>query len=96
MSTRPIVLAALTAALSAGTAATAHAADGKAKEKCYGIAKAGQNDCADLSGLHGCAGAARFDHDPEEWKYVPQGTCHAAGGKTAEEARAAKAAKAPR
>jgi uncharacterized membrane protein len=96
MSTRPIVLAALTAALSASTAVTAHAADGKAKEKCYGIAKAGQNDCADLSGLHGCAGQARFDNDPEEWKYLPQGGCHAAGGKTAEEARAAKAGKAPR
>jgi uncharacterized membrane protein len=37
------------------------------KVKCYGIAKAGKNDCASAS--HGCAGAAKTDNDPAEWKY---------------------------
>jgi uncharacterized membrane protein len=61
---------------------TAHAADTQApgeKEKCYGIAKAGQNDCG--TATHTCAGLARKDNLPDEWKYVPKGTCEKAGGK---------------
>lgn len=49
------------------------------KEKCYGIAKAGQNDCG--TAAHTCAGKARKDNDPDEWKYVPKGTCEKVGGK---------------
>ncbi|WP_456412478.1 BufA1 family periplasmic bufferin-type metallophore [Thiolapillus sp.] len=49
-------------------------------EKCMGIAKAGKNDCG-TSG-HACAGQATKDNDPEEWVYVPEGTCDKiAGGK---------------
>ena len=44
------------------------------KEKCFGIAKAGQNDCANLSGTHSCAGQSKLDMDPGEWKLVPKGT----------------------
>lgn len=50
------------------------------KEKCYGIVKAGQNDCADASGAHSCAGQAKRDNDPSEWKYVAKGTCEKMGG----------------
>ena len=53
---------------------------GQAKEKCYGVAKAGQNDCGTAS--HTCAGKATKDNAPDEWKYVPKGTCEKAGGKT--------------
>ncbi|MBC7413624.1 MAG: DUF2282 domain-containing protein [Herminiimonas sp.] len=49
-------------------------ADG-GKEKCYGIAKAGQNDCADAGGAHSCAGQAKVDKGASEWKYVAKGTC---------------------
>ncbi len=42
-------------------------------EKCQGIAKAGMNDCG--TSKHSCAGQATVDGDPEEWVYVPQGTC---------------------
>ena len=60
----------------------AHAADAPAdKEKCYGVAKAGQNDCATASGSHSCAGQSKKDNDPAEWKYVAKGTCEKAGGK---------------
>lgn len=60
--------------------AQAQAADPKApKEKCYGIAKAGQNDCG--TARHTCAGKATQDNAPDEWKYVPKGTCEKAGGK---------------
>jgi uncharacterized membrane protein len=49
-------------------------------EKCYGVAKAGQNDCA--TAKHGCASLGKVDKDPTEWKYVPKGTCAKLGGKT--------------
>ncbi|MFA9217032.1 MAG: DUF2282 domain-containing protein [Sphingomonadaceae bacterium] len=53
------------------------------KEKCYGIAKAGQNDCASANGSHSCAGQAKTDNGAAEWKFVAKGTCEKAGGKTA-------------
>jgi uncharacterized membrane protein len=56
---------------------TAFAAD---KEKCYGIAKAGQNDCANKSGTHSCAGQSKTEMGTDEWKYVPTGTCEKMGG----------------
>ena len=60
------------------------------KEKCYGIAKAGQNDCASLSGAHSCAGQAKVDMDKGEWKYVAKGTCKDLGGLSVDEAKAMK------
>lgn len=58
------------------------------KERCYGIAKAGQNDCANLAGTHSCAGQAKVSDDPGEWKYVAKGTCKSMKGLTADEAKA--------
>ncbi|MDH4031900.1 MAG: DUF2282 domain-containing protein [Chromatiales bacterium] len=53
-------------------------------EKCAGIAKAGQNDCGALDGTHACAGQASADGHPEEWVYVPAGTCEKiVGGRVA-------------
>jgi uncharacterized membrane protein len=89
---RLIVSSALATALTLGLAGTAAAQD-KAKEKCYGIAKAGQNDCANLSGTHSCAGQAKTDNAPDEWKYVAKGTCKQMKGMTAEEAKAKAPAK---
>lgn len=48
-------------------------------EKCYGVAKAGKNDCG--TAKHACAGEAKADNDPAEWKYVAKGTCEQVGGK---------------
>ena len=73
-----MVLAAMAVAVGA---TQAQATDG-AKEKCFGISKAGQNDCASVMGTHSCAGQAKKDNDPNEWKYVAQGTCAKAGGTT--------------
>jgi uncharacterized membrane protein len=54
---------------------------GGSQEKCFGIAKAGQNDCG--TDKHACAGlGAKVDKDPAEWKYVAKGTCEGLGGKT--------------
>lgn len=44
-------------------------------EKCSGIAKKGMNDCGSLDGKHKCAGQAATNNHPEEWVYVPKGTC---------------------
>ena len=60
------------------------------KEKCFGIAKAGQNDCASASGSHSCAGQSKVDMDKTEWKYVAKGTCKEMKGLSAEEAKKAK------
>ena len=45
------------------------------KEKCFGIVKAGKNDCAALDGTHSCAGLAKNDGDGKEWVLLPAGTC---------------------
>ena len=58
---------ALASVLALGLANQAAAQD-KDKEKCYGIVKAGQNDCANVSGSHSCAGQSKVDNDPGEWK----------------------------
>ena len=50
-----------------------------AKDKCAGIAQAGKNDCATKA--HSCAGQAKTDKDPSDWKYVPAGECEKMGGK---------------
>ena len=60
------------------------------KEKCFGIAKAGQNDCASTTGTHSCAGQSKVDMDKTEWKYVAKGTCKAMKGLTADEAKKQK------
>jgi uncharacterized membrane protein len=49
------------------------------REKCYGVALAQFNDCAAGPGTD-CAGTATRDYMPNQWKYVPAGTCKAAGG----------------
>ena len=67
--------------------APATAAD---KEKCFGIAKAGQNDCASTTGVHSCAGQSKVDMDKTEWKYVAAGTCKDMKGLTADEAKKLK------
>ena len=88
MNQRLIASSALASLLALG-AVGAHAADdAKSKEKCFGIAKAGQNDCANLSGSHSCAGQASTDKVADDWKYVAKGTCHDLGGLTAEEVKA--------
>jgi uncharacterized membrane protein len=82
MSNDKILHAAVAGLLALGLAQPAAAQDPKAddKEKCYGIAKAGQNDCG--TAQHTCAGKAKKDNAADEWKYVAKGTCEKLGGKT--------------
>lgn len=74
-----LISTALTAVLAAGFS-TASFADAGGKEKCFGISKAAQNDCANLSGTHSCAGMAKTDNDIGEWQLVGKGTCTSLGG----------------
>ena len=60
------------------------------KEKCFGIAKAGQNDCANLAGTHSCAGQSKVGNDKGEWKYVAKGTCKEMKGMSMDEAKGMK------
>jgi uncharacterized membrane protein len=92
MNQRLIVSSALASALALGLVGQAAAQD-KGKEKCYGIAKAGQNDCASLSGTHSCAGQTKQDMSPLDWKYVAKGTCKDMKGLSEAEAKAMKAGK---
>ena len=78
-SERKYALAALAVSVALSTVPALAAGD---KEKCYGIAKAGQNDCATADGSHSCAGQAKVDKAANEWKYVAKGTCEKEGGKT--------------
>ncbi len=63
----------LALSLSSGIAS---AADAKpAMEKCWGIAKAGKNDCSGPKSAHSCAGNAKVNNDPNDFVVVPKGTC---------------------
>lgn len=86
MNQHALVAAAAASLLSTLLVATPVAAQGK--EKCYGIAQAGQNDCASISGLHSCAGQTKVSNDIADWKYVAKGTCAGMKGLSAAEAKA--------
>ncbi len=74
LSRHALVAVALAGLATVGMTA-AHADD---NVKCYGIAKAGQNDCA--AGSHSCAGQSKVDNDKHDFKTVPKGTCDKMGG----------------
>jgi uncharacterized membrane protein len=80
MDSQALIRSALVGLIALGAAQASLAAD--SKEKCYGISKAGQNDCANATGTHACSGQSKKDNDPEDWKFVTTGTCGKLGGKT--------------
>ena len=87
MTQRAMIAATAAAVMSLSFVAMPAAA--QEKEKCYGIAKAGQNDCASVNGSHSCAGQSKVDMDKAEWKYVAKGTCKSMNGLSLDEAKAA-------
>lgn len=76
----PSVAAAITGALAMVVAVAPTDAVAQAKEKCYGVSKVGENDCANAAGTHSCAGQSTVDYDGGEWKAVAAGTCTDMGG----------------
>ncbi len=81
MNLKTIAIASAVGSLLALGTVTA-SADDAAKEKCFGVAEAGKNDCA--TGKHSCAGQAKTDKAADEWKHVPKGQCEKMGGKVGE------------
>jgi uncharacterized membrane protein len=80
MSNNMIKIAAAAAALSAAaTLVSAPAVAGGDKEKCYGVALKGQNDCGAGPGTS-CGGTSTVDYQGSRWKYVAKGTCEKMGG----------------
>ncbi|VVQ25000.1 Hercynine oxygenase [Pseudomonas fluorescens] len=76
-----LVATALASINAAGVSELASAADKPSEnEVCYGVAKAGHNDCADTRCFHSCSGMGTVDNDPSEWTMVPKGTCTQLGG----------------
>jgi uncharacterized membrane protein len=69
-------LPALALALALGAAFTAMpaAAQNADKEKCYGVAMKGKNDCAAGAGTT-CAGTSKMDYQGNSWSFVAKGTC---------------------
>lgn len=77
------IRAALSSVLAIGAVTSAIAgpvAADPSRDKCFGVAKAGANDCASATGSHSCAGTATKDNDKGDWKYVERGTCEKMGG----------------
>jgi len=75
MNSKTLVNSALASVFALGLVATAGqaVAEEKSAEKCYGIVKAGKNDCQ--ANAHACAGQATKDAQGDSWVYVPKGTC---------------------
>ncbi len=77
--TKSLVGSAIAAVAMLGVQGIANAQSGPAPvpdfsfEKCYGISKAGQNDCQ--TSTHSCAGTATADNQPDAWLYLPAGSC---------------------
>jgi uncharacterized membrane protein len=69
------VASALAAALSLSTMSVVQAQE---TEQCFGVAKAGKNDCK--AGSHDCAGKSTVDADPQSFVLVPVGTCEKIAG----------------
>jgi uncharacterized membrane protein len=92
MNKRQFINTAAASLLALGVLAVAPASQAAGMEKCFGIAKAGQNDCAGLSGLHSCKGTSTVSNDPGDFKIVPSGTCTKMGGLDMAQAKAKMAA----
>ena len=79
MTSKSAILAAAVSSLLVASAA-AFAADEGNSEKCYGVAKAGKNDCAGAA--HACAGQSKKDASAQEFVKLPKGTCERLVGGT--------------
>ena len=74
MSKKIMTIAAAASMAAALTAHTTVAVNAQAKEKCYGVSLAGENDCAAGPGTT-CAGTSTVDYQGNAWTLVDAGTC---------------------
>ncbi|MGH8686586.1 MAG: BufA1 family periplasmic bufferin-type metallophore [Burkholderiales bacterium] len=78
MDQKTLVAAAVAGLFALGAGSAAFAAD--PQEKCWGVSKAGQNDCGSEKTGHSCAGQSKVDYNPNDFKAVKVGTCTTMGG----------------
>lgn len=79
-----VMLAVAGTMIAAVAASMRHGTQGNIeRERCYGIARAGANDCANA--VHSCAKQAAAERDAREWIAVPKGTCLRLAGTSMEE-----------
>lgn len=78
MDQKTLVAAAVAGLFALGAQSGALAAD--QQEKCWGVSKAGQNDCGSDKTAHSCAGESKMDYSPNDFKAVKAGTCVQMGG----------------
>ena len=88
MNQKPLVAAAVAGLFALGAVSgTALAQDiKKGQEKCWGVSKAGKNDCSTSSNKtsHSCAGQSKADYNPNDFKVVKTGSCMQMGGSLTE------------
>ena len=83
MEKQTILSVAIGGLLALGLAGNASAAEKKMDmEKCYGVAKAGMNDCGSKKAGHSCAGQASKNSDANDFVALPKGTCNKIAGGT--------------
>ncbi len=82
MDNRRMITAAIGSLLMLGLVSGNAIADDKKMdmEKCFGVAKAGKNDCSSNKSAHSCAGQATKDRDAMDFVAVPKGTCDKIAG----------------
>jgi uncharacterized membrane protein len=75
MNTKMLVASAVAAALALPLVSSAGPAPAPKfeAEKCYGVAKAGKNDCE--TRMSSCAGTSKRDNQKDAWIYMPKGAC---------------------
>ena len=84
MKNRQILVSAICSLLALGLTSGKVMAESKKTdmEKCFGVAKAGKNDCASGKSAHSCAGQATKDNNPADFVTLPKGTCDKIAGGT--------------
>ena len=80
MDRKPLVAAAVASLFAIGANGALAQDKMKDQEKCWGVSKAGQNDCGSNKTAHSCAGHSKADYDPNDFKMVKTGTCVQMGG----------------
>jgi uncharacterized membrane protein len=76
-----IITTAVTSLLALGITTSAISANAANEEKCWGVAKAGQNACNSNKSKHSCAGHSKVNNDPNDFIPLPKGSCEKIGGK---------------
>ena len=79
MDQKTLVAAAVAGLFALGANGGALAQD-KDQEKCWGVSKAGKNDCGSNKTAHSCQGQSKMDYDVYDFKVVKTGTCVEMGG----------------